>query len=148
MSVRVTVNVANQSTDDRSGTERLVLDGETRLARLAFRRGFAKNWELGADFPYVQHEGGSLDGFIRAYHDTFGFPPSNRKEVPTDRLLYAYLRDARAVLVLPRWGCQVALGGTLLLSGRWSWDVAVAEDAAVSTAPNVVFHLACRRDFL
>ncbi len=36
---------------------------------------------------------------------------------------------------------QFILGGALRLSSRWALDIAVSEDIAVDTAPDVVFHL-------
>lgn len=268
------LNIANNSTDDLTDSEVLMLDGETTVARLAVRRGMAEKWELGVDIPYARHAGGALDGFIESYHDTFGFPPGNREEIPSDHLRYAYVRDlnsllyvagavdgpgdirvslgrqlytaadrsravaARAAVEWPTgdrdrllgsgstdlslsisgtdtallhplrldaslgllvvtggglleewresaagfgsvtagwpagksltfklqldahsplfhgleagtlndWACQAALGGTLLLPGTWALDLAVAEDAVVTTAPDVVFHIALRKE--
>ncbi|MBU1693561.1 MAG: DUF3187 family protein [Verrucomicrobia bacterium] len=269
------LDIANNSTDDLAGGEVLMLDGETTVARLALRQGVAEKWELGVDIPYVRHAGGGLDGFIESYHDTFGFPQGNRKEIPADRLRYAYVRDLKTLLyvadavdgpgdirvslgrqlytaadrsravaaraavewptgeradllgsgstdlslsiagtdtawlhplrldvslgvlvmtggglleewretaagfgsvtlgwpagkrlvfklqldahsplfhgleagTLDDWACQAALGGTLRLPGTWALDIAVAEDAAVTTAPDVVFHLALSREW-
>jgi Protein of unknown function (DUF3187) len=40
---------------------------------------------------------------------------------------------------------QVIMGGAVRLSEQWSLDLAVSEDIAVDTAPDVVFHLAIKR---
>ncbi|MBP7829110.1 MAG: DUF3187 family protein [Kiritimatiellae bacterium] len=269
------INIANNSTDDLAGDSSLMLDGETYVARIALRRGFAGGWEIGLDLPYVRHAGGILDDFIESYHDTFGFSQGNRKAIPSDRLLYAltrngetlfYLADpadglgdaavslgrqlyrrldgtraaaARVAIEAPtgnrdnllgsgstdialsvagtdtallcplrldavlgvlflaggglleqwrepaagfgsaaitwpateklsfkvqadahsplfdglyigrldHWGCQVSMGGTLLLPRAAALDIAVTEDVAVATAPDVVFHFALSKSW-
>src|SRR5690606_29732718 len=40
---------------------------------------------------------------------------------------------------------QLVLGGSVRLTPRWLLDLAISEDLAVDTAPDVVFQLALRR---
>ena len=42
---------------------------------------------------------------------------------------------------------QLTLGGTIALGKKTFLDIGVSEDLVVSTAPDVVFHLALRRTF-
>lgn len=48
---------------------------------------------------------------------------------------------------LDHWGCQVSMGGTLRLPGATALDVAVTEDVAIATAPDVVFHFALSKNW-
>ncbi|HOW98126.1 MAG TPA: DUF3187 family protein [Kiritimatiellia bacterium] len=97
---RASFNWASISDDDMARGSSLMLDGETYVARLALRRGFADGWEIGLDLPYVRHAGGILDDFIESYHDTFGFAQGNRKTIPSDRLLYALIRNGETLFYL------------------------------------------------
>lgn len=46
---------------------------------------------------------------------------------------------------LDDWAVQLTCGATVRLPGRFALDVAVAEDVAVNTAPDVVFHFGLKR---
>jgi hypothetical protein len=69
--------------------ETVTLDGETHLTNFMLSYGWNERLELGVDIPYVAHRAGSLDGFIRDWHDTFGISNGNR-EGPKDLLLIDY----------------------------------------------------------
>ncbi|NCD22470.1 MAG: DUF3187 family protein [Spartobacteria bacterium] len=46
---------------------------------------------------------------------------------------------------LDDWAVELVCGATVLLPGRFALDLAVAEDVAVHTAPDVVFHVGLKR---
>lgn len=46
---------------------------------------------------------------------------------------------------LDDWAVELVCGATVLLPGRFALDLAVAEDIAVQTAPDVVFHVGLKR---
>ena len=46
---------------------------------------------------------------------------------------------------LDDWAVDLVCGATVLLPGRFALDLAVAEDVAVNTAPDVVFHVGLKR---
>lgn len=46
---------------------------------------------------------------------------------------------------LDDWAVELVCGATVLLPGRFALDLAVAEDIAVHTAPDVVFHVGLKR---
>ena len=46
---------------------------------------------------------------------------------------------------LDDWAVELVCGATVLLPGRFALDLAVAEDVAVNTAPDVVFHVGLKR---
>jgi SAM-dependent methyltransferase len=94
------LDLANNSVDRSTGSESVILDGETYALVLAMRRGFSETWEAGVDLPWVSHQGGVLDGFIEPYHDALGLPQGNRKARPGNRLDYSYSHGARSVMTL------------------------------------------------
>ncbi len=84
------LEASSQFAPDAAGAEAIALDGETQLAVLALRYGVAPGLEAGIDIPYVAHNGGVLDGFIRAWHRTFRLPEHGRADVDHGLLRYTY----------------------------------------------------------
>jgi hypothetical protein len=64
-----TQDVAGETPSDR----RFLIDGETRTLDLALTRGLSVSSDLGLRVPLRWRGGGSLDGFIDAWHRTFAF---------------------------------------------------------------------------
>lgn len=73
-------------TDER---DPLYLDGETTVADLVWRRGFA-DVELELTLPYVKHQQGYLDSFIIDWHEVFDLPGADRNTVKNNQLFYSY----------------------------------------------------------
>jgi hypothetical protein len=75
------------------GEEALLVDAETREARLTVQGTLAERvgWQL--QVPYRYTGGGTLDGFIDSWHDIFGLPPGARSQLPSDRIGIAYTSD-------------------------------------------------------
>ncbi|CAH0991803.1 hypothetical protein SIN8267_01918 [Sinobacterium norvegicum] len=91
----INAELANNFAYESSDSEAVWLDGESYRTTLRWRRGsqaFGQRWQLGVDLPYLSHDGGSLDGFIEDWHDTFNLPNSNRELFPQDQLAYRYSR--------------------------------------------------------
>ncbi len=112
----LTSDVTNSFATDSSGTEAVMLDGETYRFNLAVRYGIAPGLQIGIDIPYLAEGGGVLDGFIEDFHDTFGLPQGDRKSYPRNRLLYQYGNNG-ATKVLVNDGSNGI--GDIRLSGAW-----------------------------
>jgi hypothetical protein len=82
--VGMSVDITNDADDGESDSEQLIIDGETTTIALSIRRRVHERLELGIDVPYVQHSGGTLDGFIKDWHSMLGL--SNfRRDGPNDQ---------------------------------------------------------------
>ena len=86
-------DVASHLREDRSGAERILVDGETSRQALTLRQGLGDGWEYLLDVPAVSHSGGAFDGFIENWHSAFGLPQGERDSTPRDRLAFLYADD-------------------------------------------------------
>ena len=84
------VDTASYLNSAVSGSERLLLDGETYRSSLMLRRGFRPGWEYFLELSAVGHHGGLFDGFIEGWHEFFGLPQGGRDAAPRDRLALIY----------------------------------------------------------
>ncbi|MCY3728058.1 MAG: DUF3187 family protein [Nitrospira sp.] len=84
------VDTASYLSSAASGSERLLLDGETYRTSLMLRRGFRPRWEYFLELSAVGYHGGVFDSFIEGWHDFFGLPQGGRDVVPHDRLALIY----------------------------------------------------------
>lgn len=96
-SVRVDVYWGSTALMQEQGNEALLVDAETREARVTLQGEFMDGdfdskfgWQL--QIPYRYSGGGSLDNFIDSWHDTFGLPGGARSELPRDQIGIAYTR--------------------------------------------------------
>ena len=97
--VGMSVDITNDADDGESDSEQLIIDGETTTIALSIRRRVHERLELGIDVPYVQHSGGTLDGFIKDWHSMLGL--SNfRRDGPNDQLRHAYISDGETLFSL------------------------------------------------
>jgi hypothetical protein len=95
----MSVDITNDADDGESDSEQLIIDGETTTIALSIRRRVHERLELGIDVPYVQHSGGTLDGFIKDWHSMLGL--SNfRRDGPNDQLRHAYISDGETLFSL------------------------------------------------
>ena len=88
--VIASLDIASHLRAGGSGTERVLIDGETWRQGLALRQGLGAGWELLVEVPAVSHTGGVFDGFIQNWHDAFGLPQGDRDRVPRNRLALIY----------------------------------------------------------
>lgn len=86
----VSADMASYLVGERSGPERVLLDGETYRLALALRGGFRDRWEWFVEAPLVAHRAGAFDAFIEEWHDFFGLPQHGRDKTPRDRLTIFY----------------------------------------------------------
>lgn len=108
-------DVANLYTSDASASEELEYDGETHRLTLRYRRGIGSGWQVGADLPFVAHDGGFLDGFIYNWHDFFGLPQHGRERSDDGLLAITYARDGATRIDLRT--RQSGVGDLRLLAG-------------------------------
>jgi hypothetical protein len=69
-----TQDVPGEAPEDR----RFLVDGETATVDLSLRRGLGANLDLGLRLPAHGRGGGTLDGFIDAWHKIARVPDGNR----------------------------------------------------------------------
>lgn len=82
----------------QSDSEFLVVDAETREARLTLQASVTDRiaWQL--QIPYRYTGAGNLDGFIDTWHDTFGLPDGARSQLPEDQFEIWYSRSNSSLL--------------------------------------------------
>jgi hypothetical protein len=132
--LRLGYDIANDFTSSRSGSssdsmESVVLDGESQRIELAGSQGLGNGWEVGFSLPWIDYRGGSLDGFIEDWHDTFGLPDGDRPGTPRDQLHFQYTRNGRTELDFDR--AQSGIGDLQLNA---AYSVLRTEDSAVALA--------------
>lgn len=89
-------NIFEQGSSAVSG---VTLDLDMELFRPSFllEWGFLPGWEFGIEVPFIHFYGGFLDGFIQAFHRTFGAPNSGRDRVENDRFSYRVSQGGQAL---------------------------------------------------
>ncbi len=85
----------------RSSSWSIKLDMEITEISLRYRRVVADSLELGISLPVLILSNGFMDGFLDAYHSSFGFPDYGRSKRPLNSFLY-----------------KVRRGGDLIVKGR------------------------------
>jgi hypothetical protein len=113
-STLLAVDIANNFAADKTGSEQILLDGESYRINLAIRYGITKGIEAGIDIPYVIVGGGIFDSFIEGWHGFFGLPKGGRQAAPRNRLLYQYTKNGQNRLMLDDSGSGL---GDIRLSG-------------------------------
>jgi Protein of unknown function (DUF3187) len=114
--ISLSVDLANTYTGAHSAREQLLLDGESWRTTLSVRHGFGDRGEVGMELPCMGIGGGTFDGFIQGWHDTFGLPQGGRNSTPKGELHYRYLRDGTTRLDVTRSSSGL---GDLQLTGGW-----------------------------
>jgi hypothetical protein len=85
--------LSNNFATNENQREHIILDGETTRFTLTMRHAFSQGLEFGIKVPYIVQGGGFMDNFIEEYHRTFGMPQGDRRQAPTNRLLYWYRKN-------------------------------------------------------
>ena len=88
--IQFSTEAASYFTLDSKQEENLFLDGEGYRVEWSGRFAVADGLEAGVVLPYLIFDGGSLDGFIDNWHDTFGLPDGGREDYAKDKLLLRY----------------------------------------------------------
>jgi hypothetical protein len=84
------LNWASVSLVQRAGSEQLIVDAETREARMTIGRSWSSGFAAQLQIPYRYTGGGVLDDAIDSWHDLFGLPQGSRALSPKDRVRIAY----------------------------------------------------------
>ena len=88
------VYVTNTSQLESAGDEYLALDVENYRYELGLRYR-RDNWFGQVNIPMIANRGGELDGAIDDFHDLFGLPDGDRKDLPKDDINVEYIRDGK-----------------------------------------------------
>jgi Protein of unknown function (DUF3187) len=78
--------------------EALIVDAETREARLTIQRALTERIAVRLQVPYRYTGAGSLDGFIDDWHDAFSLPEGARPILPEDQMRMAYTHNGPVLL--------------------------------------------------
>jgi hypothetical protein len=89
-SVATDLNWASTSLEQRADGERLIVDAETREARLTIGRAWPSGFAAQLELPYRYTGGGVLDDAIDSWHELFSLPEGARSTMPTDRVRIVY----------------------------------------------------------
>ncbi len=90
LSARLGFDLASNATINDSANESILLDGESYVTTLGLRYGISERLQVGVELPWVAHNNGSLDGFIKDWHDFFSLPDGDRSSLPDNEFHYAY----------------------------------------------------------
>lgn len=97
-SLSFSVSHSSTYTVQNSSNWTINLDMEITEINLRYKRIINNIVEFGMDVPVVVFSGGFMDGFLKSYHDTFGFPDYGRSSRPHNEFLYEVRRDGRLVV--------------------------------------------------
>jgi hypothetical protein len=97
-SVATDLNWASTALVQRAGAELLIVDAETREARVTIGRAWSSGFAARLELPYRYTGGGVLDPAIDNWHDLFNLPAGARSSMPRDRVRIVYER-AGATLI-------------------------------------------------
>jgi len=111
----------------QSASETLIVDAETREARLTLQRPLSERFALQLQLPYRYTGAGNLDGFIDGWHDAFGLPDGARSELPPDAIDITYIRDRSQRLDM-----RSSASGLADIQASLGYDVAASEASALS----------------
>jgi hypothetical protein len=95
---RVALDWTNEYVNVQSGSESLILDGETQRYSFYYRASPLRSLEFGVELPLLITGGGVLDNTIHGWHEIWGLPDGGRGDAPRNRYLYQYVRDGQARL--------------------------------------------------
>lgn len=114
------------------GSEYLLVDAETREARLTLQAPLSGRVSFQLELPYRYTGAGSLDGFIDSWHDTFGLPDGARSDLPSDDLNITYIRDRSRPFDL-----RSSASGLADIQASLGYDIVASEGSALSAWLNV-----------
>jgi hypothetical protein len=97
-SIATDLNWASTSLVQRADSELLVVDAETREARVTIGRSWSNGFAAQLQLPYRYTGGGVLDDAIDSWHDFFSLPEGARSTMPTDRIRIVYQHAGATLL--------------------------------------------------
>jgi hypothetical protein len=84
------INWSNIAVTESEGAAGFTLDGEVFETRLHVDHSFGGQFAVHAELAYRDLGAGSLDGFIRNWHEFFNLGNGSRTRLPDDQLLIEY----------------------------------------------------------
>ncbi len=114
--VSLRMDLASNCSLSSNKSETILLDSETTRLALTIKHSLGHELEIGMEIPYVFHNGGFLDDFIRNFHETFGMPTGDREAVDDDQVNYYYAKESDTQLDID--SSQDGLGD-LRFMGAW-----------------------------
>jgi hypothetical protein len=78
--------------------EELFVDAEYLRSDFRFETGLGEGIDVRVSIPFTIMYGGFLDGFISAFHRTFGLPNAGREKFPNNEFHYLYRKDGEPAL--------------------------------------------------
>jgi hypothetical protein len=108
------------------GNEGLLVDAETREARLTLQGPISDRiaWQL--QLPYRYTGGGNLDSFIDSWHDFFGLSEGARPILPRDQTNIVYARSGARQLDV-----RSSTSGLADIQGALGYSLHASRDSAV-----------------
>lgn len=97
-SVATDLNWASTSLLQSADGEGLIVDAETREARVTIGRAWASGLAAQLELPYRYTGGGVLDQAIDSWHELFNLPEGARSTMPADRVRIAYQREGATLI--------------------------------------------------
>jgi len=110
----------------QAGAEALIVDAETREARLTLQAPLSKRFAFQLQLPYRYTGAGNLDGFIDGWHDAFGLPEGARSDLPSDAINITYIRGTRGLSMTS------SVSGLGDAQASLGYDVVASEASALS----------------
>ena len=111
----------------QNGGETLIVDAETREARLTLQAPIAERFALQLEVPYRYTGAGNLDGFIDGWHDAFGLPDGARSELPSNAFNITYVRGQSRGFAMTS-----SASGLADIQASLGYDVIATKASAVS----------------
>ena len=81
-------SISNHFTVQESGSESLLLDGQSNVLSVGVRYRVADTWDAELSIPWRHHTGGFTDNLITEWHKLFGLPNADRDRYPVNDLRY------------------------------------------------------------
>lgn len=97
-SIATDLNWASTALIQRANDELLIVDAETREARVTIGRAWASGFGAQLEVPYRYAGGGVLDQAIDGWHDLFNLPEGARAAMPTDGMRIVYERSGTTLI--------------------------------------------------
>lgn len=85
-------------TVDESDNWLIHLDMEITEINFRYKKVIKNSVEFGLDIPVLIIGGGFVDGFLKEYHETFGFNDYGRSQRPNNEFLYEVRRDGDVII--------------------------------------------------
>ncbi|MDH5353602.1 MAG: DUF3187 family protein [Gammaproteobacteria bacterium] len=94
--LRHSLFITNTFQKEDTANESLLIDVENYRYDLSLAYQ-AEHWRISATLPFIANDGGSLDGLIEDWHDTFNLPQGGRVTNPDDQISLSYSRNGQTI---------------------------------------------------